>query len=191
GSNVVSIARRTLGQDFFERRPQAVARELLGAYLVRRADERLTKSFMITETEAYDGPDDLACHASRGRTKRTEVMFGPPGHWYVYFVYGMHEMLNIVTGPEGYPSAVLIRGVQYQGDASLLNGPGKLTRELDITRELNGKPAISASGLWIEERDEVRPHRILQTPRVGVAYAGEWAKKPWRYVLSGHVPVSR
>jgi len=138
---------------------------------------------MITETEAYDGERDLACHASKGRTKRTEIMFGPAGYWYVYFVYGVYDMLNIVTGPKGYPSAVLIRACQ--GKTLPLSGPGKLTRELRITRALNGKPASKSSGLWIEDRcDEATPHRILRTPRIGVHYAGKWAKKPWRYVLT-------
>lgn len=141
---------------------------------------------MITETEAYDGEKDLACHASRGRTKRTEVMFGPAGRWYIYFVYGMHDMLNVVTGKEGYPAAVLIRAVEG------ICGPGKLTHELGITRALHGKRAARTSGLWIETRpNEVRPHRILRTQRIGVAYAEEWAKKRWRFVLTETASRSR
>lgn len=169
---------RILGRTFFERRPQVVARELLGKYLVRRFDNGSAKSIKITETEAYDGTKDLACHASKGRTKRTEAMFGPAGHWYVYFVYGMHDMLNVVTGEKEYPAAVLIRGVED------ILGPGKLTQRLKITRALNTKPAARASGLWIEDRgSRVRRSDIKTSPRIGVAYAGAWAKKPWRFVL--------
>lgn len=131
---------------------------------------------MITETEAYHGEDDLACHASKGRTKRTAVMFGPPGRWYVYFIYGMYEMLNIVTGPGSYPSAVLIRGVEG------FDGPGKLTRGLMIRGTINAKIAGKATGVWIEDRG-MRPLKIKRGPRVGVAYAGKWAKKPWRFQL--------
>ena len=131
---------------------------------------------MIIETEAYDGFDDLASHAARGRTARNEIMFGKPGHWYVYLIYGMYEMLNVVTGAEGYPSGVLIRGLEG------IDGPGKLTRELKVTRSLNTQSVSKESGLWIEDRGMViSPKRIRKTPRIGVAYAGKWAKKPWRF----------
>ncbi len=179
---------RVLRREFFERRPQAVARELLGQFLIRRLNGK-TVACMIIETEAYDGTHDLACHASNGRTKRTEVMFGHAGRWYVYFVYGMYDMLNIVTGPKGYPSAVLIRACQ--GPSLTLGGPGKLTRELKITRAFNAKLATHASGLWIEDRGvNVGRQDIKTTPRIGVAYAGKWAKKPWRFVLTEKVKKS-
>lgn len=132
----------------------------------------------ITETEAYHGPEDRACHASKGRTARTEVMFGPAGCWYVYLCYGMHEMLNLVTGPRDWPAAVLIRGVEQ------LTGPGRLTRALSINRELNGAAAVEACGLWIEPAEVglVAEDEIVDGPRVGVDYAGpEWAGKPWRF----------
>ena len=132
----------------------------------------------ITETEAYHGPEDRACHASKGRTARTEVMFGPAGCWYVYLCYGMHEMLNLVTGPRDWPAAVLIRGVEE------LTGPGRLTRALSISRELNGAAAVEACGLWIESAEVglVAEDEIVDGPRVGVDYAGpEWAGKPWRF----------
>ena len=162
-----------LQQDFFKRPVLSVAPELLGNYLVSQNGEG-----MITEVEAYDGPLDLACHGRFGRTKRTEVMFGPAGHWYVYCIYGMYWMLNIVTGDEGYPSAVLIRGV---GD---WKGPGILTRELEITGALNGKEATNTSGLWIEDRgSSLEKYDSIRTARIGVAYAGEWAKKPYRFLL--------
>ena len=135
---------------------------------------------MITEVEAYDGPNDLAAHASRGRrTTRNEIMYEVGGVWYIYFVYGMYEMLNIVTREPGYPAAILIRGVLGY------NGPGKLTKALGITRAHHGKRAMKSSGLWIEDRGTIiRPKDIARTPRIGIGYAGEvWTAKPWRFVL--------
>ena len=132
----------------------------------------------ITETEAYDGPLDLACHGSRGRTARTSVLFGPPGHWYVYLCYGIHELLNLVTGPEGYPAAILIRGIEGY------SGPGRLTRSLAIDRTYYGRPMHPTSGLWLEE-DGFQPPaaEVVATPRIGIDYAGpEWAAKPWRFL---------
>jgi DNA-3-methyladenine glycosylase len=161
---------------------------------------------MIVETEAYVGPHDKASHAHRGKTKRNEVMFGPSGHWYVYFTYGMHHMLNLVTGKDGYPSAVLIRGIVPVPAEDLIDpqnpyanvlknlsirkkkksliGPGRLTKALKITKALNGKPASMASGLWIEDRGIEIPPRIIQrTPRIGIGYAEEWVSKPLRYIV--------
>jgi DNA-3-methyladenine glycosylase len=157
----------------------ALARWLLGKTLVR-ADSTApggAHRARITETEAYHGPRDLACHASKGRTPRTEVMFAPGGVWYVYLCYGMHEMLNLVTGPADWPAAVLIRGVEN------ISGPGRLTRAFGIGRALNARPAAPASGLWLEDDGLVVPRRaILSGPRIGVAYAGPvWAAKPWRF----------
>ncbi len=166
-----------LGEEFFARDGTRVARELLGAYLCVERDGKIERR-MITETESYHGRDDKASHASRGKTARNSVMFGPPGHWYVYLIYGMYEMLNIVTGKDGEPSAVLIRGVEG------LSGPGKLTTRLRITRAVNGKAACPEAGVWMEARDVAPgPRRILATPRVGVSYAGEWAEKKLRFVL--------
>jgi DNA-3-methyladenine glycosylase len=167
-----------LPETWASRATLAHARSLLGKVLVRTRDGR-ESAHIITEVEAYISERDLACHASRGRTKRTAVMFGPPGHWYVYLVYGMHEMLNLVTGPEGWPSAILIRGV---ADAT---GPGRVTRALGIGRSLNGKPAAPASGLHIEDRGIRLPDRaVLRTPRIGIDYAGPvWSGKPWRFVV--------
>lgn len=156
----------------------AHARSLLGKVLVRTRAGR-ESAHVIGEVEAYIGESDLACHASHGRTARTAAMFGPPGRWYVYLVYGMHEMLNLVTGPEGWPSAILIRGVAG------VSGPGRVTRALAIGRSLNGKPAAPASGLHIEDRGICVPDgAIVRTPRIGVDYAGPvWAAKPWRFVV--------
>lgn len=170
---------KILPASFFERRSLKVAKDLLGKYLVRRVGGKTT-AHMITEVEAYIGPHDLACHAAKGLTPRTKVMFGPPGNFYVYFTYGMHWMLNIVTDKKGYPAAVLIRGLED------VSGPARLTKKLGITGALNGAPAKRASGLWVEDRGVlIPPRRIRRTPRIGVDYAGEeWAQKPYRFLLS-------
>jgi DNA-3-methyladenine glycosylase len=175
--------RKILGHVFFARPATVVAPDLLGKFLVRRTPDG-EAAHMITEAEAYEGHDDRASHASRGRTARNAVMFGPPGRWYVYFVYGMHEMLNVVTGADGCPSAVLLRGVEG------IVGPGRLTKRLGISRTENTLPASKATGLWIEDRGvRIMMRQIEKTPRVGVAYAGEeWAAKPWRFVVKKVIP---
>jgi DNA-3-methyladenine glycosylase len=165
-----------LPQSFFRRPVLTVAPKLLGSFLCVDGPEGVTR-LRITEVEAYDGPEDRACHGARGLTPRTRVMFGPGGRWYVYFVYGMYWMLNIVTGDEGYPAAVLIRG------AGEYDGPGKLTRGLGITGASNGLPAARPSGLWIEAGPPVPSSAVRRTPRIGVGYAGEWARKPYRFLL--------
>lgn len=162
---------------FFRRPALVVARNLLGKHLVRRV-KGVTVAVPITEVEAYVGPHDKACHAFHGRTPRTDVMYGPGGVWYVYFVYGMHWMLNVVTGDAGHPAAVLLRAA---GD---WDGPGKLTKALAIDGKLNGKPSKRLSGLWIEDRGLAIPKTsVRRTPRIGVAYAEDWALKPYRFVL--------
>lgn len=167
---------------FFQRSVLDVAPDLLGMFLVRdKGGEK--KMYMITEVEAYDGVDDKACHARNGKTPRTAVMFGPAGVWYVYLVYGMYNMLNIVTGSEGYPAAVLIRGVRE------VSGPGRLTKALDITRKLNGTAANKTSGLWIEDGGvSIDKKNIQRTSRIGVAYADEWADAPYRFILNAVDP---
>ena len=144
----------------------ALARWLLGKYLVRRHVDGRNEVRMIVETEAYDGEQDLACHARVGRTKRTEVMQAPGGTWYVYLCYGVHEMLNLVVGPRDWPAAVLERGVE--GAVGL----GRLTKALGIGLELNAMDATSSiSGLWIEDRGVLVPRRAVKVaPRVGVDY---------------------
>lgn len=171
--------RKALQQSFFARDVHTVARELLGKELVCAIDGK-ERSFVITETESYDGPEDKACHASDTPTERTKVMFGPPGHFYIYLIYGMYDMLNIVTGEEGYPSAVLIRGVEGH------DGPGKLTRDIGINRSLNAEPVTPQTGLWVREGDiVVADENVETTPRIGIDYAEEWADKPYRFVLKG------
>jgi DNA-3-methyladenine glycosylase len=154
-----------------------LARWLLGKVLVRARPGDGKTAVLITEVEAYDGPRDRASHASRGRTPRNAVMFEPGGVWYVYLCYGVHEMLNLVTGPRDYPAAILIRGVVGA------SGPGRVTRAFDIGRKFNGAPAAPASGLWIEDRGVRVSRRLVRaTPRIGVDYAGPvWSRKKWRF----------
>jgi len=174
--------KRVLPRAFFEHSTLKVARELIGMYVVRKLSGQQI-ALMITETEAYDGPLDQACHAHRGKTARTVPMYDRAGTIYVYFIYGMYHMLNIVTGPKGYPAAVLIRGVQ--SEKVVLDGPGKLTRELRIDKTLNHQRLGRKSGLWIEDRGIIIPKgKIKRTPRIGVSYAKEWAEKPYRFVYN-------
>lgn len=168
---------RILDGAFFDHSALEVAPSLLGMYLVRRWHGRTT-AYRIVETEAYHGHEDRASHASRGKTARTQVMFGPPGYLYVYLVYGRYDMLNVVTGAVDEPSAVLIRGVEG------CVGPGRLTRKLHITRVQNGSRVCPEHGVWFEDRGEEVVGRVVRTPRIGVAYAGpEWAGKEYRFVL--------
>jgi DNA-3-methyladenine glycosylase len=182
----LSYMGKILSKEFFNRKTALVARELLGKYLVRKIGNKIIRK-MITETEAYVGPHDLASHSSKGRTARTEVMFREAGTIYVYLVYGMHEMLNIVTEGKDYPAAVLIRGVDGA------RGPGIVTKKFKIDRKLNGQKLSRKFGLWIEDfkprRKVGEPTRssalkILRLPRIGISYAGPiWSKKKLRFVL--------
>ena len=164
---------------FQRKKTLALARWLLGKHLVRRFADGRIDSRMITETEAYNGEHDLACHARAGRTARTDVLYGPGGMWYVYLCYGIHEMLNLVVGPENWPAAILIRGVEGA------IGPGRVTTTLGIDRRLNRAPAAESSGLWIEDHGVRVPVSIVSTtPRIGVDYAGPiWSAKPWRFTF--------
>jgi DNA-3-methyladenine glycosylase len=167
-----------LDQTFFARPAVKVARELLGKYLVRRIGKR-EHAVMISEVEAYIGPHDLACHARFGRTARTEVMFGPAGHWYVYLCYGIHWMLNVVTDADEWPAAVLFRA------AGEFAGPGRLTKALKIDNRLNTLPANMKSGLWVEDRGVRLKHSQVEcTPRIGIDYAGDWKHELFRFVFT-------
>ena len=181
---------KLLSKKFFERSAVEVAENLIGKYLVSKKYGK----FLITETEAYEGPDDLASHASKGRTKRTEVMFGEAGVFYVYLVYGMYYMLNVVCGKKGHPAAVLIRGVVPLEAAEMvfpasngIDGPGKVTKFLNMGKELNDKKAAPETGLWFEDSGlMITKTKIKKTPRVGVTYAGPvWSNKLWRFVYRG------
>ena len=166
-----------LPHEFFARSALVVARALIGKCLVRELPNGERLVWPITETEAYIGAHDLACHGRFGETPRTAVMFGPAGVWYVYFIYGMYWMLNVVTNKPGHPAAVLIRA------AGPANGPGKLTKQFRITRAENGLPAEPASILWISDAGLRVPRKeLVRTPRIGIDYAGEWKDKLYRFV---------
>ena len=171
-----------LPRSFYARSTLVVARELIGMHLVRqRAGQRQVGR--IVETEAYQGPQDLAAHSARGRTARNEVMFGPPGHAYVYLIYGMWNCVNVVTNLAGIPHAVLIRGLEpIAGIDQPTHGPGLLCRALDIDRTLSGAD-LDGEALWIEKPAGAwRKPRIERAARIGVDYAGDWAHKPWRFL---------
>lgn len=188
-----------LPRDFYNRPTLTVARELVGARLVRILDG-IKLVGLITETEAYISEKDLACHCKAGRTPRTQVMYGEPGHAYVYFTYGNHWMLNVVTEKEGFPAAVLIRAIQpIKGVNIMLErrngrdtfGPGKLTQALGITKSENTADLTGAtSGLWIEAGVQVPNSRVTKGPRVGLNSTPEpWLSKPWRFLVKGwHIP---
>jgi len=164
-----------LGSEFFDRDVLSVAPELVGKLLVRKFDDGSIIKLRIKETEAYRGEEDKACHASKGRTPRTSVMYNNPGSIYIYLIYGMYWMLNIVTEKENIPQAVLLRAA---GD---FNGPGKLTKAMKITKDFNNLDISDCPQMWIED-DGYSP-KIKTLTRVGIDYAGiEWASKPWRFV---------
>jgi DNA-3-methyladenine glycosylase len=166
-------------RSFFLQGTLAVARALIGMHLVHRTSGACHRG-RIVETEAYQGPQDLAAHSARGRTARTEVMFGPPGHAYVYFIYGMWNCLNVVTAREGRPHAVLLRALEPLSDPGARTwGPGLLCQAFQIGRERNGVD-LRGTVLWLEQPPRGRP-RIARSPRIGVDYAGDWALKPWRF----------
>ena len=169
---------KVLKKEFYIGDVKEIAPMLLGKCLcVRRRNGRI-HNVLITETEAYDGELDLACHASKGKTLRTSTMYEEGGICYVYLCYGIHWMLNVVTGPIGYPAAVLIRGCEE------FSGPGRLTKNLGITGEFNGANLTKNSGIWIEDSGRA-PSDILCGPRIGVDYAGPiWSKKPFRFWFS-------
>lgn len=178
-----------LPREFFERPTLKVAKELLGKVLMTQTPHSIIQT-KIVDVEAYVGPKDKACHASKGRTKRTEIMFGPAGFTYVYLIYGMHHCLNIVTEQEDYPAAILIRGLEILGkdnpttSPTRIHGPGRICRFLEVNRTHNGLDATLGTTLWIEDLGLAVPRKHIQAlPRIGVDYAGEWAKKLWRFCL--------
>jgi len=165
-----------LQRDFYRRDVLEVAPQLLGQHLVRLGPDGNLFRYVITETEAYRGGEDLACHASKGMTPRNEVMFGEGGYIYMYLIYGMHWMMNVVTGDVGVPQAVLFRGLR---EAS---GPGRLTKLLDVDRAFYGEDLVSSDRIWIE--DSGAPAAYSTGPRVGIDYAGEpWKNMPWRFLM--------
>jgi DNA-3-methyladenine glycosylase len=174
--------RSVLPHSYFNRPTVQVARSLIGKYLVREIDGRVLAG-KIVEVEAYVGSKDKACHAAKGRTQRTEVMFGPAGVAYVYLIYGMYHCLNVVTEREEFPSAVLIRAIELNGE--LIDGPGRLCRSLQIDRFLNRMDLTIGESLWFEDRGGVVGRETIGAyTRIGVDYAGTWAKKLWRFRLN-------
>ncbi|MGH7179825.1 MAG: DNA-3-methyladenine glycosylase [Tepidisphaeraceae bacterium] len=173
---------------FYARPATQVAPDLIGKIIVKRFKRSILRA-RIVETEAYVGTHDLACHASKGRTRRTEVMFGPAGHAYVYFIYGMHEMFNIVTGAEGDAQAVLVRAAEpLDGWGADLSGPGKFARAMRITRADNARD-LTGEVLYLLDDHSPRPG-IATSPRIGVAYAKHWADAPLRFFDSHSRAVS-
>ena len=167
-------ATAALPTSFYARNAETVALDLLGKTLVFN-DKRLR----IAETEAYVGTHDLACHASKGRTARTEVMFGPPGRAYLYLIYGMYELFNVITGMDGDAQGVLIRaGEPLTNVAGKTDGPGKLTRALGLTRAYN-RHDLTKVPLTLTEGPP--PQQIVATSRIGVDYAGSWKNAPLRF----------
>ncbi len=200
---MIAVPRAMLPRQFYARDTLTVARELLGARLVRDRDgHRL--SGMIVETEAYLGLSDPGSHAYRGPTPRTTVMFGPPGHAYVYFIYGMHYCLNLVTEAEGVAGAVLIRALHplegleemrerrgHRPDRELTNGPAKLCQALGIRGDLNGADLCLGENLWLEWGTPVPDSEVVVGPRVGLNLDGPAAEAPWRFAVADDPWVSR
>jgi DNA-3-methyladenine glycosylase len=167
---------KRLTRDFFVRDVLLVAPDLIGKTLAVRSKDDIISRFIINETEAYRGPEDKACHASKGRTTRTDVMYHEGGKIYVYFVYGMYWMLNFVTGARDDPQAVLIRGIEG------FNGPGKLTRAIGTDGSFYGEDLTSSQRIWVEDTGFLPEYKT--GPRIGISYAGDpWKDKPWRYYI--------
>jgi len=165
--------------DFYRQDAVTVAEKLLGQILVRKWDDGTESRYQITETEAYFGVEDLACHASKGRTPRTEIMYADGGKVYVYLIYGMYWMLNVVTGDENHPQAVLIRGLDN------VIGSGKVGRLLKMDKTFYGENLLSSNRICIE--DSTENVNFVTAPRVGIEYAGdEWKNKPWRFILKSN-----
>lgn len=180
-----------LNRDFYNRDTRIVARELLGKILVHRTDGQ-ARMARIVEVEAYLGPTDLAAHSSKGLTPRTRAMFGPPGHAYVYLIYGMHHCMNVVTEPEGSGTGVLLRAVEpianIEGNT---RGPGLLTRALGITKQQHYGHDLCSDTLHLLAPTEPENFEIVETARIGVDYAKEWANKPLRFYIAGNRYISR
>jgi DNA-3-methyladenine glycosylase len=181
---------RRLPRNFYDRDAITVAHELLGKHLVHRTRE-VTRIGRIVEVEAYLGPHDLAAHSARGRTRRTEVMFGPPGHAYVYLIYGMYHCMNVVVEAEGRAAAVLLRAIEpVTGvNGARTQGPGLLCRAMNIDRRQNGLDLLGET-LFVQTVETPSFH-IVKRPRVGVDYAGHWARRLLRFYIKDNAFVSK
>ena len=181
---------KRLPRSFYDRDTVLVARELLGKWLLH-TERRVERAGRIVEVEAYLGPHDLAAHSARGLTERNKVMFGPPGHAYVYFIYGMYFCMNVVTERVGHASAVLLRAVEpVKNIEGRTCGPGLLCRAMNIDRRLNGHDLLGGD-FFIAEPDPAEKFSIIKGPRIGVDYAGHWAKRHLRFYIKGNPFVSR
>jgi DNA-3-methyladenine glycosylase len=179
-----------LPRSFYNRNTLSVARELLGKHLVH-CRNGLVRSGRIVEVEAYLGPHDLAAHSSKGLTQRTKVMFGAPGHAYVYLIYGMHHCMNVVTEPEGHGAAVLLRALEPMRNLDRSSsGPGLLCRAMDISLEHNAMDLLGPE-LFILEPENAETVKVVKRPRVGVDYAGRWARRHLRFYIAGNRFISR
>lgn len=179
-----------LPREFYDRKTITVARDLLGKLLVHVSDgvERVGK---VVETEAYLGPHDLAAHSSKGLTERTKIMFGPPGHAYVYFIYGMYFCMNVVTEREGHASAVLLRAIEPVKNVEGRScGPGLLCRAMNIDKKLNGHDLLS-DDFFIAAPTKAEVFKTVKGPRIGVDYAKHWARRHLRFYIKGNAFVSR
>jgi len=178
---------KILNKKFYNRNTLKVAQNLLGCFLLRKIGKKIIRG-KITETEAYIGEDDLASHASKGRTPRTEIMYGHAGHSYVYMIYGMYHCLNIVTEKKDFPAAILIRAIQIEGiEHKKTNGPGKLCRFLNIDRKLNGWNLTKGEKLWMEPSDAkaMAGKKVRKSKRIGIDYARHCKHYLWRFILNG------
>ncbi|HSW00489.1 MAG TPA: DNA-3-methyladenine glycosylase [Sedimentisphaerales bacterium] len=181
---------RKLSREFYDRDTIVVARELLGKRLVHVC-EGVEQVGRIVEVEAYLGPHDLAAHCARGRTRRTEVMFGPPGHAYVYLIYGMYSCMNVVTQAEGVASAVLLRAIEpVRNIEGRTQGPGLLCKAMHVDRRLNGHDLLS-DDFYLADSGQAERFGIVKRPRIGVDYAGRWARRLLRFYIRGNAFVSR
>lgn len=181
-----------LPREFYARPALAVARDLLGKMLVHDY-RRVRRAGRVVEVEAYIGEHDLACHAAKGRTPRTDVLYGPPGHAYIYFVYGMHHCFNVVTCPEGEAAAVLVRGLEpVEGIEPPVrtDGPARLCDALGLTLSQNREDLLG-DRLYLLDAPPPPRRAIARGPRIGVDYAGAWAARPYRLWLEGNPHVSR
>jgi DNA-3-methyladenine glycosylase len=167
---------KRLTKDFFRQDAVTLAKKLLGKKLVRSWPDGTQSKFIITETEAYLGEEDLACHASKGRTPRTEIMYADGGVLYVYIIYGMYWMLNIVSGKTNHPEAVLIRAL------SAINGPGRVGKALQLDKSFYGECLTNSGRLWLEDAPDITT--FTSAPRIGIDYAGDiWKNIPWRFTF--------
>lgn len=179
-----------LSREFYARDTITVAHELLGKYLIHTSSN-IQQIGKIVEVEAYLGPHDLAAHSAKGLTNRTKVMFGPPGYAYIYLIYGMYHCMNVVTESEGHASAVLLRAIEpVKNISQRTQGPGLLCKAMHIDKTLNGHDLLSDK-FYIAENENVDPFVIIKKPRIGVDYAGHWAKRHLRFYIKGNSFISR